>query len=185
MNPATKKKYYTYEEYLALEEKAEYKSEYHDGEIVKRADVDVLHSRISVNALSLINEALKTSEHIIYDSNLKVGIEKAKAIVYPDASIAKKPLKMFIGHPHVIANPLAIIEVVSDNTANLDYYIKRLFYEKLPSLREYILVETCFPCIQIFQPIGNKEWLMRPYDNLNDDVVFESVNIQIPMSEIW
>ncbi len=34
MQEKPKKRYYTVEEYLALEEKAEYKSEYHDGEII-------------------------------------------------------------------------------------------------------------------------------------------------------
>lgn len=34
MQTQTEKRYYTREEYLALEEAAEYKSEYRDGEIV-------------------------------------------------------------------------------------------------------------------------------------------------------
>jgi len=100
MNPVTKKKYYTREEYLALEEKAEYKSEYHDGEIVKRPDVDVLHSQISANALSYLNQVLESSEYIVYSNTLKVGIEQANAIVYPDITIVKEPLEPFKGHSH-------------------------------------------------------------------------------------
>lgn len=49
MTALPKKKRYTPEEYLALEEKAEYKSEYDDGQITAMAGGTLNHARIIGN----------------------------------------------------------------------------------------------------------------------------------------
>ena len=84
MNPVTKKKYYTHEEYLALEEKAEYKSEYHDGEIVplfrEIVDGEVVamaggspnHSKISLSIGAELRTSLKGTTCQAYNSDLKI-----------------------------------------------------------------------------------------------------------------
>ncbi len=47
--------YYTPEEYLALEEQAEYKSEYHDGEIISMATETTNHNEIAGNIAANLN----------------------------------------------------------------------------------------------------------------------------------
>ncbi|NEQ18365.1 MAG: Uma2 family endonuclease, partial [Moorea sp. SIO3E2] len=44
-----KKRYYTADEYLELEEAAEYKSEYRDGEIIPMAGGTTNHNKIALN----------------------------------------------------------------------------------------------------------------------------------------
>jgi|GEM_PF-3364245 len=52
MQTQTEKRYYTREEYLALEEVAESKSEYRDGEIVPMAGGTTNHNHIIVNLVN-------------------------------------------------------------------------------------------------------------------------------------
>ena len=71
---AAQKKYYTKEEYLAFEERAEYKSEYYNGEIFAMAGGSLNHSVICVNLNRRIAEALDQRDCMVFDSNMKLDI---------------------------------------------------------------------------------------------------------------
>jgi len=49
---------YTPEEYLALEEDAEYKSEYHDGEMIAMTGSTFNHNRIAVNVGTALKQIM-------------------------------------------------------------------------------------------------------------------------------
>jgi Uma2 family endonuclease len=51
--------YYTPEDYLAIEEDAEYRSEYHDGEILAMVGGTFNHNRIAGNLFAALNFSLK------------------------------------------------------------------------------------------------------------------------------
>ena len=75
--PVPKKTYYTREEYLALEEKAEYKSEYYDGEIFAMAGGSRNHSVICLNltwGIRRVAELLDNKDCVGFDSNMKLDI---------------------------------------------------------------------------------------------------------------
>jgi Uma2 family endonuclease len=52
------KKYFSVEEYLEIEETAEYKSEYYKGEIFAMAGASSNHNRIALNIASHLNIGL-------------------------------------------------------------------------------------------------------------------------------
>ena len=53
---------FTFEEYLALEDKSDYKSEYERGKIIELSGGTFKHSRISVNMSNAIQNNLKTKK---------------------------------------------------------------------------------------------------------------------------
>lgn len=61
MTALPKKKFYTSEEYLALEEKAEFRSEYNDGVITAMAGGTASHIRITNNIDRLFGDRLSSS----------------------------------------------------------------------------------------------------------------------------
>jgi Uma2 family endonuclease len=65
MTALPKKKKYTSAEYLALEERAEYKSEYVGGYIFKTAGGSESHIQISFNTTKLFAEKLRGSAALI------------------------------------------------------------------------------------------------------------------------
>jgi len=75
--------------------------------------------------------------------------------------------------------------VIGDSNADFNYYSKLDFYEKLPSLREYIMVMTHVPLVYALAPQGNGNWASSPYDDIIEDVLLESINTEIPMSRIY
>lgn len=197
MNPVTKKKYYTYEEYLALEEKAEYKSEYHDGEIVplfrEIIDGEVVamaggspdHNQISGNIITGLNIALDEKDCIVYTSDMKIRAEKAKRSFYPDASVFCGDLEYFNDNQNTLTNPLLIVEVLSPSTAEYDRRGKFFYYRQLESLKEYVLIEKDEPYVDVYTFHEPGKWLLETYTELSQNVKLNSINAAIPMSRIY
>jgi len=74
----TQQQYYTPEEYLKLEEAAEYKSEYLDGQIVPMAGGSTNHNQIALNFSTELNFAfIKTKLSGIYGRCSVVDTRKA------------------------------------------------------------------------------------------------------------
>jgi Uma2 family endonuclease len=59
-------KRYTPEEYLELEEKADYKSEYRDGEIIPMTGGTTNHNELSLNLAAALKSSLKRQNYKVY-----------------------------------------------------------------------------------------------------------------------
>src|SRR2546421_9728102 len=75
-------------EYLKLERQAETKSEYFDGEMFAMAGGTRAHSLIATNLLRELSAALKKSDCVAYNSDLRVKIEATGLLTYPEVSVA-------------------------------------------------------------------------------------------------
>lgn len=185
MNTATKKQRYTFEEYLTLEEKAEFKSEYHNGEIYAMSGGTPVHSQVAGNIGAELRSALRDKNCISYTSDLKIRIETANRAVYPDASVFCGDLVYYEDRKDVVTNPILVIEVLSPSTADFDRKGKFILYAQLSTLQEYVLIDTEQPYVEIFKRQPNGKWLLSTYTKLTDIVEFESIDITVPMSEIY
>ena len=70
----TQKRYYSPEEYLALEEAADYKSEYIDGEIVPIAGGSTNHNQIAGNFYTELNFAFIKLNYRVFMSDVHLRI---------------------------------------------------------------------------------------------------------------
>ena len=80
-------KYYTPEEYLELEEKAEYKSEYRDGEIVPMTGGTTNHNKIALNLAASLKIALRRKNHDVYIGDVRLWIPEARIYTYPNVMV--------------------------------------------------------------------------------------------------
>jgi Uma2 family endonuclease len=131
------------EEYLQNEAKAEFKSEYHAGEVVAMAGAQFIHNQIVANLIIEIGTCLKAKNCQILPSDMLLKIPECEKFVYPDISIICGEVQMDeLKHfgLDVLLNPRVIIEVLSDSTSVYDQTEKRRCYFTLPSLAQYVLV---------------------------------------------
>jgi len=68
----TQQQYYTPEEYLKLEEAAEYKSEYLDGQIVPMAGGSTDHNRIALNLSAAMNFAFRQQNYEVFMGDVRL-----------------------------------------------------------------------------------------------------------------
>ncbi len=141
-NVQVKEKYYSFEEYLDLEEVAEFRSEFHDGEIIPVEAATDNHAAITGNAITALNNALrrKNKKCKVFDASLKVRIEEHNHAVYPDIMVICGERQYYENRKDVVLNPLLIIEVLSPSTSSYDRGDKFAKYRSLPSFKEYVLI---------------------------------------------
>jgi Uma2 family endonuclease len=172
-------------EYLALERRAESKSEFREGEMFAMAGGSPAHSQIACNLISAINTQLKDSPCVVFNSDMRVKVQMAGLYTYPDVSVLCGREELEDEHDDVLLNPTVVAEVLSDSREAYDRGKKFELYRRLPSLREYLLVNQHEPLIEQFirQPGG--EWLLRDVAGLDGKLTMPSVGITISLADVY
>lgn len=184
MSALTKAKKYTPEEYLALEEKAEYRSEYNDGEIVAMAGATINHVRITNNIDRLLGRKLKKSCESM-TTDLKVRVEDYQKFYYPDVLVICGAAQFYDNRNDTIINPILIVEVLSSKTEAQDRGEKMLAYRTLESLREYVLVSQDKALVEQYTKTADGNWIHKATIGLNSTVEFESIAVELTLEEIY
>lgn len=177
-------KKYTTEEYLALEEKAEYKSEYIDGYIFKMAGGTEAHIQISFNATRLFADKLR-GKCRAYQSEMKVWIDEAGTFFYPDVTVVCGERKFHKGKRDIVENPILLVEVLSKSTEEYDKNDKFFTYQNIESFQEYVLISQSKPVVQQYIRQADGNWRIKATIGLNSKVYFESVDAELSLEEIY
>ena len=78
----------TPEEYLAIERRSEFKSEYFDGETFAMAGGSKRHNLVAGNINRILGTQLLERECNVYNSDMRVKIASVGKYTYPDASVS-------------------------------------------------------------------------------------------------
>src|SRR5215204_4519351 len=130
------------EEYLVLERQATVKHEYYRGEVFAMSGASHRHNIIFSNLFGDLAHKLKGKECRPYGSDMRVHIPENTLFTYPDISIFCGELKTFSQEEDSSIGPTVLIEILSPSTKNYDRGEKFRLYRDIPSLREYILLDT-------------------------------------------
>ena len=191
-------RYYTPEEYLALEETAESKSEYHDGEIVPMTGGTTNHNEIALNFCTNFRFTLRRQNTRIYMGDVRLWIPRYRrghgavgsrqpvscpCYTYPDAMVIEgEPIYEGTGTT-TVTNPCLIVEVLSDSTKNYDRGDKFQFYRSIAEFREYILVDQYRFRVEQFTKQSEGQWLFTEYEG--DAILPLKTLNQISFSDLY
>lgn len=178
-------KYYTPEEYLAMEQAAEYRSEYYKGEIFAMPGASINHNRIVRNLSTKLDQALANSKCEAFINEIKVWIAKKDLFTYPAVIVICGKPEFYPDRDDTITNPTVVIEVLSDSTKNYDRTEKFEFYRTLPAFQEYILVDQYRVHVEHFYLEGKGKWIFTDYSDINDVVKFNKIKFEIAMQDIY
>jgi Uma2 family endonuclease len=181
----TQKRYYSPEEYLVLEEAANYKSEYIDGEIVPMAGGSTNHNRIAGNFYAALNFAFKTEGYEVFMSDVRLWISKRRIYTYPDVMVVAEEPEYYNNRTDTITNPRVIIEVLSASTKGYDRSKKFEAYRTIPTFEEYLLLDQTRVYIEHFSKTDNKRWSFCDYDESDEVIALSSVSFEISLTDIY
>lgn len=181
----TEQRYFTEEQYLALEETAEYKSEYLDGEIIPMTGGSTNHNQIAGNLYIALSLALKRRNYRIFIGDVRLWIPKVRLYTYPDVMVIFGLPEYRNNRTDTITNPQVIVEVLSKSTKNYDRADKFTFYKTLPSFREYITIDQTKIKVEQYSKTENKRWLYCEYDEEDTALVFNSFELEVPLSDVY
>jgi Uma2 family endonuclease len=140
----------TYGEYLALERASDTKHEYVNGEVFAMAGGSPEHARLQARTISLLTAALAGRPCEPFSSDLRVRVEATGRSTYPDVTVVCGRLARATDDEDAVTNPTMIVEVLSDTTASDDRGDKWAHYQRIPSLRHYVLVSQKEQRVEIF-----------------------------------
>jgi len=179
------KKYYTPQEYLAMEAVAETKSEYLRGEIFAFAGASINHDRIAGNLYIHLNTALKDKGCEAFSSDLRVWIESRQLFTYPDVSVVCGQAEFYENRDDTITNPILIVEVLSESTRDYDRGQKFVLYRAIPALREHVLVEQYACHVEHFSKNSAKKWVLSEYHRPDHVLTIPALDFSITLKDIY
>lgn len=181
----TESRFYTPQEYLELEEKAEDRSEYIDGEIRLMPGGTTNHNKIALNFCRKFPTTAQGEDYEIYMVDVKLWIPNYRIYTYPDIMVIKgEPVYEGTGTTK-ITNPLLIVEVLSNSTKNYDKTDKFKYYRSILNFQEYIMIDQYSFAVEQFAKKAAGEWIFKEYEGEDAVLLLNSIDFQISMREIY
>ena len=174
----------TPEQYLDQEEKASFKSEYLAGYVYAMAGGSYTHHRINVNMAREVSTRLKGRDCEAMPSELRVWMPAVENFLYPDGAVICGSPRFRGGRNDVVENPTVVFEILSESTEKYDRGAKFHSYQTIPELRQYVLISQNQPMVEVFTRDGDR-WILRTYRGLDSVAEFESIDVQLPMRELY
>ncbi|WP_293115977.1 Uma2 family endonuclease [Okeania sp. SIO1I7] len=185
MQIQTHKKVYSPEEYLLLEENAEYKHEYLDGEIISMTGGTTNHNEIASNFCAYLKFALKGKSYRVFIGDVRLWIPDYNLYTYPDIMIIEDKPIYHQGRTDTVTDPLIIVEVLSKSTANYDRGDKFKFYRSIPEFKEYILIDQYQFYIEQYAKTSEDKWEVTYYESEESRLKLTALDFEIAFSDLY
>ncbi|MCE7065550.1 Uma2 family endonuclease [Dyadobacter sp. CY326] len=177
---------YSEKEYLELEREAEYKSEYYQGEIFAMAGAGHNHNRIVENLSGELYIAFKGKSCQSFSSDMRLHIPENGLYTYPDILIVCGMPEFSENDKDTLINPSVIIEVLSKSTSAYDRGNKFRLYRSIPTLAEYILVDSLSISVEAFRKNEDGRWLLDSEINkIEERISLTSIHVQLQLKDIY
>lgn len=169
--------------YLAWEAGQPLKHEYWDGEVFAMAGASDSHVTIAGNVYMALRNHLRGSPCSVFISDMKLRVEEDNAFFYPDIFVTCAESDR--GQSHSKSAPVLVVEVLSPATSAYDRGAKFAAYRKLPTLREYALIDPERLSLDLFRREGDsKRWVLHPIE-AGGHVEWASVGLQVPLEALY
>jgi len=182
---ATQTRDYTPEEYLAIEEFSEYKSEYINGQIIPMAGGTVNHNKLAGNLYAALNFAFRQQDYQVFIGDVRLWIPEKRIFTYPDVMIIAGEPEYVNNRTDIIVNPVVIIEVLSKSTQAYDREGKFNAYRTIPGFQEYLLVDQTRIHVEQSFITGKKQGWFREYDEEDEAIALAAVSFQISLNDLY
>ena len=175
----------TPQEYLALERKAEIKSEYFDGQMFAMSGATREHTNIVANITAELGNQFIDRPCEVYPLDMRTKVSPTGLYTYPDiAAVCGEP-QFEDAHLDTLINPHLIIEVLSDSTESYDRGKKFAHYRTIDSLREYVLVSQTECRIERFCRQDDGNWLYTENADPDGSMELTSVACRLSLSRVY
>lgn len=182
---AYQKKFYTIQEYLEMEKEALQKQEYYKGEIFAMSGANGRHNIISVNIITVLSIALKGKSCRPYGSDMRIHIPENTLFTYPDISIICGDVIISKEDDETATQPTVIIEILSPSTKNYDRGQKFMLYRSIPSLKDYILIDSESVHAEHFSLNKERLWQLKEYDKAEEKIIIETLDVQLLLEDVY
>jgi len=168
----------TREEFLDWEARQPLRYEFDGFQPVAMAGGTEEHAAIQRNLAIAVGGRLRGKPCRFYGSDLKV--DTGETFRYPDGFVVCSPA---VRRRAAIDDPVVIFEVMSDESAQRDLFIKNRQYAAMPSVLRYIVLAQDDMAGVMYERIGT-DWIGHLL-NAGSTLRMPEVDIEVPLAEFY
>jgi Uma2 family endonuclease len=170
---------WTVEDFLAFEAEEPERYEFVDGIVRMMTGGSAAHSRIKGNVAVALDEALRRRPCRAYLSDLKVLTPTA--VMYPDVLVTCRPLAP---DDDCLPDPTVVVEVLSPTSESFDRIYKWREYQRIASLRHYLLIEQEERRIEVFSRTA-AGWELVAIEPPADAIALDAIDTTLSLEAIY
>ena len=182
--PPISEKLYTLDEYIEFEENSEIRHEFHEGILYPIEGTSLAHNEVIQNVVALLRPEFRKRGCKMAHENVKLQIIEKGKYVYPDILLTcdeQDKNAIFI-----VRYPSLIVEVLSKSTAPYDRSGKFNFYQTIPSIQYYLLIESRWQSVELYSRTEKESvWTYQRFSKPTEIVEFPKLNFQISLLDIY
>lgn len=183
---ATEKRTVSPEEYLANERQALDKTEFFNGELIPMAGATRNHNRIKENVSILIGMSLDNANCQSFSSDMRVHLPETGLYAYPDIVIICGEPQLLPDEFDNLLNPFVLLEVLSEGTEDYDRGRKFLRYRSIPSLQEYVLIDSQRVEVEVWRRNDLGQWtLMEQTTDPAGQFTIQTIDLTISIGQTY
>ena len=172
-------------EYLDMERTSlDIKHEFYGGEVFAMIGAGRHHNRINVNLTRKIGNKFEDDNFRCEVFSNDMRVKTAENYTYPDLAISCGDAEFEDDKFDTLTNPVVIIEILSNSTERFDRTKKFAYYRAISTLQEYVLVSQHECWVEQYTH-QNDMWSYRSHGDMDQILKLESVNCELPLSEIY
>lgn len=172
----------TIEEYLEWESQQEVRHEYVKGEVIAMTGGTIPHNDIALNVYRALYPHVRSRGCRINVSDVKVQVSPASPYYYPDIIVSCD--SQDLNARKLIQSPKLMMEVLSPSTEARDRGEKFSYYQTMPSLQEYVLIDSEKIAVECYRRGQGRMWLYYPY-MMGDMICFKSLEVECAIDLLY
>lgn len=177
---------FTEQEYLELEVASDTKHEYYRGEIFAMAGAGKRHNVIFSNLFGELGYKLKGHPCRPFGSDMRIHVPENTLYTYPDISIICGDIFDYSNDEKDNAtDPSVIIEILSSSTRTYDRGDKFKLYRDIPTLKEYVLVDSESINVEAYRINEHGHWELEEFKATEETLSIKTIEFSIPLKEIY
>ena len=179
-----KKRDYSFEEYLKLEEQDHIRYEYCKGEVLAMAGASLNDGDIVSNINGSLRGTFRSRGCRSFQESYKLELLDSDYYVYPDVVLTCNTEDLQAAY--IIKHPVLIAEVFSPSTESFDRKVKYKRYARLASLEYLLFVAQERPFVELYsRPKVATLFQFQYFDQLQDVVYFPDLDYHLKPQDIY
>lgn len=155
-----------------------------DGAVFAMAGASRRHNLLVAALLRDIGAQVRGTRCSPDASDQRVRLPGGERYVYPDVTVACRPLEVDPRDPDTLTRPTVLVEVLSDSTEAFDRGAKFIAYRALDSLSDCLLVSQHDARVEHYTRQAGGAWLLRTA-GAGESLEIASVGITLQIDALY
>lgn len=176
--------HYSFREYVLLEDMANVRHEYLDGDIYAVAGGSPEHAAMASNLSAALHSQLRGRPCRVHSSDVRVRVVETGLATYPDVTVVCDELQRDAEDANTVVNPTFVAEVTSPSSGAYDRGDKRAQYQRIPALRAILIVAHDEVRVELWQRERDQPWAQTVY-GAGEVVELPSLRCELSVDDVY